>query len=83
MKRRNRIAIAIAASLGSAVLVANPAAAITPEEWGMSDGIGVGKRVKGTPCLASEAHEWADPNDGSKWALWCPPPKFVWVPVGP
>lgn len=49
----------------------------------MSDGIGVGKRVKGTPCLASEAHEWASPTDGSKWALWCPPPEFVWVPVGP
>jgi len=83
MKRRIRIAIAVTASLGSAVLLANPAAAITPEEWGMSDGIGVGKRVTGTPCLASEAHQWADSADGSGYALWCPPPKFVWVSSKP
>lgn len=49
----------------------------------MDDGIGVGERVAGTPCLALEAHQWASPTDGSRYALWCPPPAFVWVPVGP
>ncbi|MCV7192218.1 hypothetical protein [Mycolicibacterium brumae] len=48
----------------------------------MDDGIGVGPRVAGTPCLASESHQWASPVDGGRFALWCPPPAFVWVPVG-
>lgn len=72
----------VAASV--AVAVAVPAAAdpaITPDEWGMDDGAGVGPRVAGTPCLAAEAHEWADPAGGGRYALWCPPPAFVWVPV--
>ena len=46
-------------------LVAAPraqAAPITPDEWGMDDGIGVGIRTAGTHCLASEAHQWADPG---------------------
>lgn len=59
-----------------------PVAAITPDEWGMDDGAGVGTRVAGTPCLDSEAHQWASPAEGSRYALWCPPPTFVWVPVG-
>ena len=54
---------------------------ITPDEWGMDDGIGVGTRTAGTPCLRSESHQWAeDPNDGIDSALWCPP-AFVWIPV--
>ena len=49
---------------------------------GMDDGVGVGTGTAGTPCLASEAHQWAeDPADGSRYALWCPPPAFVWIPV--
>ncbi|MGA5542685.1 hypothetical protein ACPCIR_12605 [Mycobacterium sp. NPDC051198] len=59
--------------------VADPT--ITPDEWGMDDGRGVGPRVAGTPCLAMEAHSWADSNNGSGIALWCPPPAFVWVPA--
>lgn len=59
-----------------------PGAAITPDEWGMDDGLGVGTRVAGTPCRDSEAHQWASPADGSGYALWCPPPTFVWVSVG-
>lgn len=65
----------------SAVLLASPAGAITPDEWGMDDGIGVGPRAVGTPCLASESHQWASPAGGGRYALWCPPPAFVWVPV--
>ena len=40
-----------------------------------------GTRTAGTHCLASEAHQWASPADGSRYALWCPPPAFVWIPV--
>ena len=69
------------AALAVAVGLASPAAAITPDEWGMDDGIGVGTRVAGTPCRASESHQWADSNNGSGIALWCPTPAFVWVPV--
>jgi hypothetical protein len=69
-------AAAMVFGMGSAV--ADP---ITPDEWGMDDGVGVGTRVAGTPCLADESHEWADPADGSRYALWCPPPAFIWVPV--
>jgi len=58
------------------VLLAGPAGAMTPDEWGMDDGIGVGPRVAGTPCLAVEAHQWADSVDSSGYALWCPPPAF-------
>jgi hypothetical protein len=68
-------------TIAAGLLLAAPANAITPDEWGMDDGIGVGPRVKGTPCLASETHQWASPTDGSRYALWCPPPAFVWVPV--
>jgi hypothetical protein len=83
MKRLILIGIAaLAIGLGvSPVAGADP---ITPDEWGMDDGIGVGNRKAGTHCLASEAHQWAeDPTDGSKYALWCPPPAFVWIPVVP
>ena len=65
-------------------LVAAPVAGadpITPDEWGMDDGIGVGIRTAGTRCLPSETHQWADPADGSRYALWCPPPAFVGIPV--
>jgi len=55
---------------------------ITPDEWGMGDGIGVGPRVVGTRCLESESHQWASPAGGGRYALWCPPPEFVWVSVG-
>ena len=74
-------AIIMAALSASAVLLAGPVGAITPDEWGMDDGRGVGPRVIGTHCLASESHEWADDAAGGKYALWCPPPAFVWVPV--
>ncbi len=46
-------------SRGTGVLLAGPAGAMTPDEWGIDDGIGVGPRVAGTPCLAVEAHQWA------------------------
>jgi hypothetical protein len=55
---------------------------ISPDDWGMDDGIGVGVRTPGTPCLASESHHWAE-NPVGDTALWCPPPAFVWVPVTP
>ncbi|BBY92312.1 hypothetical protein MGALJ_19810 [Mycobacterium gallinarum] len=55
---------------------------ITPDDWEMDDGIGVGLRTPGTPCLASESHQWAE-NPVGDTALWCPPPAFVWVPVAP
>lgn len=64
---------------GAPVAAADP---ITPDDWGMDDGIGVGPRNPGTPCLASESHEWAQ-NPVGDTALWCPPPAFVWVPVAP
>ena len=54
---------------------------ITPDEWYMDDGVGVGTRTPGTRCLASESHQWADNPDDSGYALWCPPPAFVWIPV--
>lgn len=75
--------MAAAIAVGLSVFCAAPAAAepITPDEWGMDDGRGVGPRVAGTPCLAVEAHSWADSTDGSRIALWCPPPAFVWVPA--
>ena len=70
--------LALAVGLAMApVAGANP---ITPDEWGMDDGIGVGTRTAGTRCLASEAHQWADPAMAG-YALWCPPPAFVWIPV--
>jgi hypothetical protein len=73
------ILAAMALALGPAPLAsADPA---TPDEWGMDDGRGVGPRVAGTPCLAAEAHSWADSTTGGGIALWCPPPAFVWVPV--
>lgn len=72
-----------AALVGAGVLLASPAGAITPDQWGMDDGIGVGPRVIGTPCLASESHQWASPAGGGRYALWCPPPSFVWVSVAP
>ena len=59
----------------------NAAQAVTPESWGMDDGIDVGPRAAGTACLAAESHQWADSTDGSGKALWCPPPAFVWVHV--
>jgi hypothetical protein len=64
---------------GAPVAAADP---ITPDDWGMDDGIGVGLRTPGTACLASESHEWAE-NPVGDTALWCPPPAFVWVPVAP
>lgn len=67
------------AHISAAPATADPA--ITPDEWGMDDGAGVGPRVAGTACLAAEAHEWASPAGGGEVALWCPPPAFVWVPV--
>jgi hypothetical protein len=68
-------------AIGVAMAPVAGADPITPDEWGMDDGIGVGTRTAGTPCLASELHQWADPADGSRYALWCPPPAFVWIPV--
>ena len=68
-------------ALALGLTIAPVAGAITPDEWGMDDGIGVGTRTPGTHCLASEAHQWADPADRSRYALWCPPPAFVWIPV--
>ena len=53
---------------------------ITPDEWYMDDGVGVGIRTPGTPCLSSESHQWAE-NPVGDYALWCPPPAFVWIPV--
>lgn len=80
----NRVLMILLTALVSFGLVlASPAAAITPDEWGMDDGLGVGPRVVGTPCLASESHQWAKPAGGGKYALWCPPPAFVWVSVAP
>lgn len=76
--------IAIAAVTAAALLAAPVAAAdpaISPDEWGMDDGAGVGPRVAGAPCLAMESHSWANPTDGSGRALWCPPPAFVWTPA--
>ena len=55
-----------AALVGTGVLLASPAGAITPDQWGMDDGIGVGPRVIGTPCLASESHQWASPAGGGR-----------------
>jgi hypothetical protein len=74
-----RLIVSGFAAVGVAVGLACPAHALTPDEWGMDDGIGVGHRVAGTPCRVSERHEWADSVDGSGVALWCPPPAFVWV----
>jgi len=54
-----KLIVAIVMVLAGLVL-ASPAGAITPDEWGMDDGIGVGERVAGTPCLASESHQWAE-----------------------
>ena len=69
-------------AIGVAMAPVAGADPITPDEWGMDDGIGVGTRTAGTPCLRSESHQWAeDPNDGIDSALWCPPPAFVWIPV--
>jgi hypothetical protein len=68
-------------ALALGLTIAPVAGAITPDEWGMDDGIGVGTRTPGTHCLASEAHQWADNPDSSGYALWCPPPVFVWIPV--
>lgn len=76
MRKLLASALATAALLGAPLATAEP---ITPDEWGMDDGRGVGLRVAGTPCLAAEAHSWADSGQGV--ALWCPPPAFVWVPV--
>jgi hypothetical protein len=71
-----------ALAVGLAVAPVAEADPITPDEWEMDDGIGVGTRTAGTPCLRSESHQWAeDPNDGIDSALWCPPPAFVWIPV--
>lgn len=67
--------------LAASIACAAPAAAITPDEWGMDDGVGVGPRTPGTLCLAVESHQWASPAGGGRYALWCPPPAFVWVPV--
>ena len=72
----------LALAIGLAAAPVAGADPITPDEWGMDDGIGVGTRTAGTPCLRSESHQWAeDPNDGIDSALWCPPPAFVWIPV--
>jgi hypothetical protein len=68
-------------AIGVAMAPVAGADPITPDEWGMDDGIGVGTRTAGTHCLASELHQWAKPADGSRYALWCPPPAFVWIPV--
>lgn len=73
--------VGLAAAVLAGAVPASADPAITPDEWGMDDGIGVGTRVAGTPCLAAEAHQWADSNNGSGIALWCPPPAFVWVPI--
>ena len=70
-----------ALALGLAVSPVVGADPITPDEWGMDDGIGVGIRTVGTRCLPSETHQWAEPANGSRYALWCPPPAFVWIPV--
>jgi hypothetical protein len=67
-------------AIGVAMAPVAGADPITPDEWGMDDGIGVGTRTPGTRCLASEAHQWAD-NPAGRYALWCPPPAFVWIPV--
>ena len=72
-------AIVVAALLMLCAPPASAEPAISPDEWGMDDGRGVGLRVAGTPCLALESHSWADSGRGV--ALWCPPPTFVWVPV--
>lgn len=72
------LVLAAAAAIGTGPAVADP---ITPDEWGMDDGIGVGLRQVGTPCLAAESHQWAKNAAGGRYALWCPPPDFVWVPV--
>lgn len=78
-----KIGIVAATVAAALTFCAPPASAepITPDEWGMDDGVGVGPRVAGAPCLAMESHQWAKPADGSRVALWCPPPAFVWVPV--
>ena len=79
-----RLIVGVLAALTIGLTMAPVAGAdpITPDEWGMDDGVGVGTRTAGTPCLASEAHHWAeDPADGRRYALWCPPPAFVWIPV--
>ncbi len=73
------LAAALVAGVFAAPAGADPT--ITPDQWGMDDGVGVGPRVAGTPCLASEAHQWASPDGGGRYALWCPPPAFVWVSV--
>ncbi|WP_131814122.1 hypothetical protein [Mycolicibacterium fortuitum] len=80
MRKIVAAAVSAAAALMLGVTPAN-AEPITPDEWGMDDGIGVGPRVAGTPCLAMESHSWASPTDGGRRALWCPPPAFVWIPV--
>ena len=71
----------LALAVGLAMALVAEADPITPDEWGMDAGIGVGTRTAGTPCLASELHQWAKPADGSRYALWCPPPAFVWIAV--
>lgn len=76
-----RMVLTATVVLAAGIACAAPAAAITPDEWGMDDGAGVGPRTAGTPCLAQEAHQWASPAGGGRYALWCPPPAFVWVPV--
>ena len=69
---------ALAIGLGLAPMAgADP---ITPDEWYMDDGVGVGTRTPGTRCLPSESHQWAE-NPVGEYALWCPPPAFVWIPV--
>lgn len=77
--RMLKIVVATAALMlcGAPLATADPT--ITPDEWGMDDGRGVGPRVAGAACLAAEAHQWADSGTGT--ALWCPPPAFVWVPA--
>ena len=54
---------------------------ISPDDWYMDDGVGVGLRTVGTRCLPSESHQFAENPDSSGYALWCPPPAFVWIPV--
>lgn len=81
MRKIVAAAVSAAAALMLSVAPASADPTITPDEWGMDDGIGVGPRVAGTPCLAMESHSWASPTDGGRRALWCPPPAFVWIPV--
>jgi hypothetical protein len=72
-------ALAIGVGLGVApVAGADP---VSPDEWYMDDGVGVGTRTPGTRCLSSESHQFAENPDSSGYALWCPPPAFVWIPV--